>query len=142
MSQEDEFGVFGDMCEAFNSLDKRHLDDPFEARPFRYLHEEVELQDYPDIPGATWHLGHTGALQWATNLWDSFGDFRLEPREFIPAGPGRFVCVTETVGQGRRSGIELSLTAYAIVTIEGDKVRRIGITVDRQEALEAAGLSE
>jgi len=52
------------------------------------------------------------------------------------------VCVTETVGQGRRSGIELSLTAYAIVTIEGDKVRRIGITVDRQEALEAAGLSE
>jgi len=32
MSQEDEFGVFGDMCEAFNSLDKRHLDDPFEAR--------------------------------------------------------------------------------------------------------------
>jgi hypothetical protein len=60
MSQEDEFGVFGDMCEAFNSLDKRHLDDPFEARPFRYLHEEVELQDYPDIPGATWHVGHIG----------------------------------------------------------------------------------
>ena len=111
-------------------------------KPFRYLHEDVELQDYPDIPGATWHLGHPGALQWTMNLWESFGDFQLEPREFIHAGPGRFVCVTGTVGQGRRSGLQVSLTAYAIVTIEEGKVRRIAITADRQEALEAAGLSD
>jgi hypothetical protein len=52
------------------------------------------------------------------------------------------VCITETVGQGRRSGVQLSLTAYAVVTIEEGKIRRIAITSDRQEALEAAGLSE
>jgi len=65
-----------------------------------------------------------------------------EPREFIGAGRGRFVCVTGTVGQGRRSGLQVSLTAYAVVTVEEGKVRRIGITADREEALEAVGLSE
>jgi hypothetical protein len=48
--------------------------------------------------------------------------------------------VTSTVGQGRRSGLQVRLTAYAIVTVEEGKVRRIGISVDRREALEAAGL--
>jgi SnoaL-like domain len=140
-AEEGDFRVFRELCDAFNGLGKSQLEDPFKAKPFRYLHEDVELQDYPVIPGATWHVGHPGALQWTINLWESFGDFQLEPREFIGAGRGRFVCVTGTVGQGRRSGLQVSLTAYAIVTIEEGKVRRIGITVDRQEALEAAGLS-
>jgi hypothetical protein len=52
------------------------------------------------------------------------------------------VCVTATLGQGRRSGLQLSLTAYAVVTVEDDKIRRIAITADREAALEAAGLSE
>jgi ketosteroid isomerase-like protein len=140
--EEEDFRVYRELCDAFNTLGKSRLDDPFEAAPFRYLHRDVELQDYPGIPGATWHVGHPGALQWTMNLWESFGDFRLEPREFIRAGRGRFVCVTDTAGQGRRSGLQLSLTAYAVVTIEEDKVRRIAITTDRQEALEAAGMSE
>jgi ketosteroid isomerase-like protein len=141
-AEEEDFRVFHELCDAFNGLGKIQLDDPFEAEPFRYLHEDVELQDYPDIPGATWHVGHAGALQWTTNLWESFGNFQLQPRECIHAGRGRFVCVTGTVGQGRRSGLRVSLTAYAIVTIEDGKVRRIGITVDRQEALRAVGLLE
>jgi ketosteroid isomerase-like protein len=141
-AEEEDFRVFRELCDAFNGLGKIQLDDPFEAEPFRYLHEDVELQDYPDIPGATWHVGHRGALQWTTNLWESFGNFQLEPRECIHAGRGRFVCVTGTVGQGRRSGLQVSLTAYAIVTVEDGKVRRIGITVDRQEALRAVGLLE
>jgi ketosteroid isomerase-like protein len=140
--QEEDFQVFRDLCDAFNGLGKSQLEDPFGAEPFRYLHEDVEVQDYPGIPGATWHEGHAGALQWTTNLWESFGDFYLEPREFIRAGRGRFVCVTATFGQGRRSGLQLSLTAYAVVTVEDDKIRRIAITADREAALEAAGLSE
>jgi ketosteroid isomerase-like protein len=139
--QEEDFQVFRDLCDAFNALGKSQLDDPFGAEPFRYLHEDVELQDYPGIPGATWHERHAGALQWTTNLWESFGDFYLEPREFIRTGRGRFVCVTATFGQGRRSGLQLSLTAYAVVTVEDDKIRRIAITADREAALEAAGVA-
>jgi ketosteroid isomerase-like protein len=140
--EEEDSQVFRDLCDAFNGLGKSQLGDPFGAEPFRYLHEDVELQDYPGIPGATWHQGHAGALQWTTNLWESFGDFHLEPLEFIRAGRGRFVCVTAALGQGRRSGLQLSLTAYAVVTVEDAKIRRIAITPDREAALEAAGLSE
>jgi hypothetical protein len=50
------------------------------------------------------------------------------------------VCVTVALGQGRRSGLQSSLTAYAIVTVEDDRIRRIAITADREAALEAAGL--
>jgi SnoaL-like domain len=139
---EEDFRLFRELCDAFNGLGQGDLDDPFTAKPFRYLHEDVELQDYPAIPGATWHVGHPGALQWTKNLWESFGDFHLEPQEFIPGRRGRFVCITNTVGEGRRSGVQLSLTAYAVVTIEEGKIRRIAITTDRQEALEAAGLSQ
>jgi hypothetical protein len=140
--EEEDFRIFCDLCDAFNSLGKSQLDDPFQAEPFRYLDEDVEIQDYPGIPGATWHEGHPGALQWTINLWESFGDFHLEPREFIRAGRGRFVCVTSTIGQGRRSGLQLSLTAYAVVTVKRGKIRRIAITGDRREALTSAGLSE
>ena len=139
--EEEDFQVFRDLCRAFNNLGESQLADPFGAEPFRYLHEDVELQDYPEIPGATWHEGHAGALQWTKNLWESFGDFHLQPREFIRAGRGRFVCVTATLGKGRRSGLQLSLTAYAVVTVEDSKIRRIAITADREAALEAAGLS-
>jgi len=136
---EEEFRVFRELCDAFNDLGRGDLDDPFTAKPFEYLHEDVELEDYPAIPGATWHVGYPGALQWTTNLWESFEDFHLEPREFIPGKRGRFVCITDTMGQGRRSGLELSLTAYAVVTVEEGRIRRIAITTDQREALEAAG---
>ena len=140
--EDEDFRLFRDLCDAFNGLGHGQPDDPFGAKPFRYLHADVELQDYPGIPGASWHAGHPGALQWTMNLWESFGDFHLEPREFIQAGPGQFVCVTETVGEGRRSGLLVSLTAYAVVTVEDDKIRRIAITADRQEALKSAGVVE
>jgi hypothetical protein len=140
--EKQDFRVFSDLCDAFNGLGRSQLDDPFEAEPFRYLHQDVELEDYPGIPGGTWHKGHPGAMQWTVNLWESFGGFQLEPQEFIRAGRGRFVCVTAALGQGRRSGLQLSLTAYAVVTVEDDKIRRIAITADRQEALKFAGLSK
>jgi ketosteroid isomerase-like protein len=138
--QEEDFQVFRDLCDAFNALGRSEPDDPLGAEPFRYLHEDVELQDYPGIPGATWHQGHAGALQWTMNLWESFEDFYLEPREFVRAERGRFVCVTATIGRGRRSGLELRLTAYAVVKVEDGKIRRIAITADREAALEAAGV--
>jgi len=43
--EEADFRVFRELCDAFNRLVKSHLDDPLEAKPFRYLHEDVELQD-------------------------------------------------------------------------------------------------
>src|SRR5262245_31334453 len=68
-TEEKDFRVFRELCSAFNALGESDLDDPFGAKPFRYLHEDVELEDYPTIPGAAWHVGHPGALQWTTNLW-------------------------------------------------------------------------
>ena len=48
--EEEDFQVFRDLCDAFNGLGKSQLADPFGVEPFRSLHEDIELQDYPDIP--------------------------------------------------------------------------------------------
>src|SRR5512133_1876538 len=52
---EADFRLFRELCDAFNDLGGSDLDDPITAKPFQYLHEDVELQDYPAIPGAAWH---------------------------------------------------------------------------------------
>jgi hypothetical protein len=52
------------------------------------------------------------------------------------------VCVTAALAEGRRSGLRVSLIAYAVVTVEDGKIRRIAITADRREALKSAGLSK
>jgi hypothetical protein len=56
---EEDFRLFGELCDAFNGLgqgDLDDLDDPFTAKPFRYLHENVSLQDYPAfrVRAGTW----------------------------------------------------------------------------------------
>src|SRR4029079_8890511 len=69
--EEEDFQGFRALCDGFNGLGKSRLGDPFGAEPFQYLHEDVELQDYPGIPGATWHEGEAGALTWPQNTWES-----------------------------------------------------------------------
>lgn len=32
------------------------------------LDADAELQDQPDIPGAGWNRGHSGAVEWAVKL--------------------------------------------------------------------------
>ena len=138
--QEEDFQVFRDLCNAFNGLGKSQLDDPFGAEPFQVVC--MRTSNSRTIPAFQERPGMRGTPE-PCNGPRIFGSpsraFLLEPQEFIRAGGGRFVCVTATFGQGRRSGLQLSLTAYAVVTVEDDKIRRIAITADRQAALEAAG---
>ena len=39
---KEDFRVVRELCDAFNSLEKGDLDDPSTARPFPYLHEDVD----------------------------------------------------------------------------------------------------
>jgi ketosteroid isomerase-like protein len=103
------------------------------------LDADVEMQDYPGMPGARWHHGHRGAVEWALELWKAFGRFQLEALEFIDAGD-RLVVPTRTTGIGKSSGTPVELTATAVYTFRDHRVLRLDIYETKQQALNAAGL--
>ena len=49
--EEEDFRVFRDLCDAFNSLGKRHLGGPFEAGTLRWVGEGQDAHREPDDDG-------------------------------------------------------------------------------------------
>jgi hypothetical protein len=122
----------------------RRLLGAFNRGDFGALNElaaDVELQDEPRIPGAGWNYGHQGAVEWAVKLWQVFGEFCLTIDE--PMGAGEYVAVRwRAQGKGKRSGVEVDTSGYAVFTIKDRKVRRLVFFDSRRAALEAAGLTK
>jgi ketosteroid isomerase-like protein len=75
---------------------------------------------------------------------EKFDDVRLEPVEVIDAGDDRVIAVMRSSGRPKGTSAEAELTlSYAVVcTIRDGKIARGREYWTREEALEAAGLSE
>jgi ketosteroid isomerase-like protein len=73
---------------------------------------------------------------------DMFDDFKTEPVEIIDAGEDKVVAVLRASGRAKLSGIETDLTYAAVCAIRDGKISRGREYATREEALEAAGLSE
>jgi ketosteroid isomerase-like protein len=71
-----------------------------------------------------------------------WGEFRMEPDEFVDGGD-RVVVIGRWVGKGRGSGVEVNQPIADVFTLDGGRVVRCEIGYsDRRQALEAAGLRE
>jgi ketosteroid isomerase-like protein len=71
-----------------------------------------------------------------------WGEFRMEPAEFVDAGD-RVVVIGRRVGKGRGSGVDVNQPMADVFTLHGGRIVRCEIGYsDRAEALEAAGLRE
>jgi ketosteroid isomerase-like protein len=75
--------------------------------------------------------------RWASG----FDDLRVTVEEIIDAGD-QVVLVAHHQGRGRASGIEVDARFYEVYTLREGKVLRVDEYAEREEALEAAGLSE
>ena len=72
---------------------------------------------------------------------EAWEERRLEPEEFIDAGDNVVILVHE-YRRGRGSGVELETKTAVVVGVSGGRVVRIQGYMDRDAALEAAGLRE
>jgi ketosteroid isomerase-like protein len=72
---------------------------------------------------------------------EAWEERRLEAEEFIDAGDDVVVLLHE-YRRGRGSGVELEAKTAVVVAVYGGRVVRIQGYMDRDAALEAAGLSE
>ena len=68
-------------------------------------------------------------------------DYEIDYREYIDAGDS-VLCVFREAGTGRSRRIRSERDFFALWYLEDSKVVRFGLFEAREQALEAAGLSE
>ena len=103
--------------------------------------EDVQLvTPVADVGGA--YDGPGGIRRFFTDIADAAPDFRIVIERLEAVGPDRvlgFMCVT---GTGRASGIPIENPTGNVYDFAEDRIQRIRIFFDRDQALEAARLRE
>jgi ketosteroid isomerase-like protein len=94
------------------------------------------------IPGAGGvYRGPEGFRRFLETFWGEFADARIELHEFIDAG--NRVLVSQTLrGRGKQSGVEANWPVWQLWTLRDGKIVRGRGYTSRQEAVDAAGLTE
>jgi ketosteroid isomerase-like protein len=112
----------------------------------RFLDHWTADLDHRSIEGAPDDRGPIhgrDAMRTYVQDWiDTFDEFRIEPVELIDAGRGVVVAVLRYGGRAKLSGIETHETFGVVFTIRDGKIARGREYATRDQALEAAGLSE
>jgi ketosteroid isomerase-like protein len=113
------------------------------SRFFDLLSEDVELDfsAYP-VPDSNVLRGKDAAMDWSRRWWGTWDEYVLEPTEIIDAGGDRVVVVQYERGRGKGSAVQLERRWAVVYTIRMGKVVRFQPFKTRDEALEAARLSE
>ncbi len=112
----------------------------------RFLDHWTADLDHRSIEGAPDDRGpihgRDAMRAYAQDWIDTFDEFRIEPVELIDAGHGVVAGVMRYGGRAKLSGIETDETFGVVFTIRDGKIARGREYRTREEALEAAGLSE
>jgi ketosteroid isomerase-like protein len=132
MSQED-VALAHRTYAAFN---RRDLDEVL-----RVFDPEVEVHDPPEMPDSAIHRGHDAVMRDWQRTFDSFEEFTIEVEECRDLGGELFVLLRYR-GRGRGSGVTVDAQLAHVVTVKDGKLLRLRQFLDRQQALDAAGLRE
>jgi ketosteroid isomerase-like protein len=112
------------------------------ATSLRSIDTDIELiaaYGTADLDGT--YRGHAGLAEMLRGFWAEFDGPRIEIQEAIAAGDNVVVGV-RFYGRGKRSGIEIDAPAWHVWSLRDGKAVRWLVLRTKEEALEAAGLSE
>jgi ketosteroid isomerase-like protein len=108
--------------------------------PRVFSHPDFEL-DLTDSGGPLVQ-GFDAAQETMREYWETFEDFHYEIEEVVHADEEHVVASVRDGGRMQGSGAEVWTRFFDVVTFRGGKVVRLSAHLDRNRALEAAGLSE
>jgi ketosteroid isomerase-like protein len=86
--------------------------------------------------------GHNAVRRYIKDWSDLFDNLTLAPQEFVEVDDARVMAGQRLSGRAKHTGIETELTFFVIYTIREGRFVRVREYATREEALEAAGLSE
>jgi ketosteroid isomerase-like protein len=133
MSQEN-VEIVRRCIEAWSAADRERL--PASLHPDVVFHSAMT-----NIVGET--VSGRDAILGLLDKWaEQFSVVRWEVDEYLDAGDARIVTLHRVFAKGRASGIELDRELGGVWDIRDGLVIKVWIYLDRDEALQAAGLSE
>jgi ketosteroid isomerase-like protein len=102
---------------------------------------EISMVESEALPGAASAHGIEAVERYMRSFAKHWGQISFEPQEYIDAGD-QVVVVARLIGQGKKSGIEVTRTWAYVWTFRERKVLRMVGYADRAEALKAVGLAD
>ena len=96
---------------------------------------------YRGQPFADTFHGKEGFLKATADWTEGFSDWSVTPEEFIDAGDHVIVRMVQE-GRGEQSSAPVTASFWFVHSITDRKQVRLGMYMNENEALEAAGLSE
>jgi ketosteroid isomerase-like protein len=103
--------------------------------------EDVELRTPAAAIGGVYE-GPDGIRRFFADIEDTAPDFRLDLERVEAIGENRVLASVRRRASGRTTGIPTPGATTNLYDLVDGKIRRIRIFLDRQDALEAAGLAE
>jgi ketosteroid isomerase-like protein len=108
-----------------------------------YWTDDIDFRAAEGAPDDHGPIKGKDALRAFLQDWlNTFDDFKVEPIELIDAGEDNVIAVMRISGRAKLSGVETELTYAELSTLRDGKIARGRQYFTRDEALEAAGLSE
>jgi ketosteroid isomerase-like protein len=103
---------------------------------------DITWHDPPGLADGGVHRGRKALRRaWRENFEETWAEFRLEPQQMIPSGDLLFVHVVLS-GRSKHEALEISMDVFKVWTFRQGLAVKQEAFLDRDEALEAAGLSE
>jgi hypothetical protein len=103
--------------------------------------EDIEISTpIADFGGV--YEGPDGIRRFFADLADTSPDFRISIVRLELIGAKRVLAYTSVTARGRSSDIDIGMAGANIYDFANGRIKRVRIFLDRDQALEAAGLSE
>lgn len=103
------------------------------------LDAEISMVESETLPGAASAYGIEAVERYIRSFAKHWEQIRFEPQEYIDAGD-QVVVVARLIGEGKKSGVEVTRTWAYVWTVRGRKALNMVGYADRAEALKAVGL--
>ena len=106
-----------------------------------FLHPEIEW-DESDLPARRpgiyrGHEGIVSLLEENATLWENIC---IAIDDIAEGKDGRVIAFIRAKGRGRNTGVDVELASAQVWTIQDGKAVHVRLYLDREEALQAAGL--
>ena len=121
-----------------DSWTRRDLDAALEC-----VHTDFEFDWSESIgPFVGTYRGHDGLARFWTDLLEAWEHFSPTTVEVIECGADGLITLDVVRARGKGSGIDMEARGAMLWTMQGGKIVRVKMFQTKQEAFEAAGLSE
>jgi ketosteroid isomerase-like protein len=102
---------------------------------------DIVLKEWVEAPGARTYHGFEGVRTAISNWFESWEWMQVEIKDIADVGDDRVLLTVYQQAKGAGSGIEVDLTTFNVYRFRDGKVTGIELYIERDAALEAAGLT-